>query len=176
MDAYASAADLARMYRVSPATIRSWAHRDGWRRTRYRPIRYLLADAQASYDRRHGRTSLALPLTSCNDALHMVTRGVHAARPSPGCCHEALRLRLGYPGLRPHLLPSVPVAMGRAHRLPLQALHVLVSPWPLAKSRDAAAAPGARPEPASCVHRRSAGCAAMTVPTVWITSCRGRYA
>jgi len=50
---YATAADLAHTYNVAPATIRSWAYRDGWRRTRRRPIRYSCADAQASYDRRH---------------------------------------------------------------------------------------------------------------------------
>jgi uncharacterized protein YjcR len=53
MDAYLSASDLAHMYRVRPGTIRSWASRDGWRRTRYRPIRYNLDDAQASFNRRY---------------------------------------------------------------------------------------------------------------------------
>lgn len=53
MDVYLRANDLARIYGVQPGTIRSWACRDGWRRTRTRPIRYNVNDAQASYDRRH---------------------------------------------------------------------------------------------------------------------------
>jgi uncharacterized protein YjcR len=53
MDPHFTAKDLARIYNVQPGTIRSWACRDGWRRTRTRPIRYNLGDAQASYDRRH---------------------------------------------------------------------------------------------------------------------------
>ena len=53
MDAYVRASDLAHLYGVRPGTIRSWASRDGWRRTRTRPIRYNWSDAQVSYERRH---------------------------------------------------------------------------------------------------------------------------
>jgi hypothetical protein len=49
---YATAADLARIYRVALGTIYRWASEDGWKRTPVRPIRYHRGDAQRSYDRR----------------------------------------------------------------------------------------------------------------------------
>jgi uncharacterized protein YjcR len=53
---YLSLADITRIYRVHPATIRRWAREDQWRRTTTRPVRYHLGDAQQSYeDRRAGR-------------------------------------------------------------------------------------------------------------------------
>jgi uncharacterized protein YjcR len=45
--------DLARLYGVHVGTARRWARQDGWTRARTRPMRYLISDAQASYDRRH---------------------------------------------------------------------------------------------------------------------------
>lgn len=52
MAAYATLADIARVYRVSVVTARRWADADGWRRVESRPARYAIADAQASFDRR----------------------------------------------------------------------------------------------------------------------------
>jgi hypothetical protein len=42
---YVTARDLARLLRVPLGTIYRWASEDGWRRTRYRPIRYHMDDA-----------------------------------------------------------------------------------------------------------------------------------
>ena len=54
---YMTMADIARIYRVHESTARRWAREDAWRRTTTRPLRYALADAQASRERRHtGRT------------------------------------------------------------------------------------------------------------------------
>ena len=53
MEAWATAADLARLYGVSKGTIYAWASTDRWRRTRRRPKRYAWEDAQASYERRY---------------------------------------------------------------------------------------------------------------------------
>lgn len=53
MDAYLKASDLAHIYHVATGTIYRWASQDRWRRTRYRPIRYHMDDAQASWARRH---------------------------------------------------------------------------------------------------------------------------
>jgi uncharacterized protein YjcR len=50
---YLSAADLAHIYRVTTSTIYKWASEDKWRRTRYRPVRYHMDDAQASWAKRH---------------------------------------------------------------------------------------------------------------------------
>lgn len=47
-----TAADLAAIYGVPVGTIYAWASLDKWRRTRTRPKRYDIYDAQASYDRR----------------------------------------------------------------------------------------------------------------------------
>ena len=51
---YETAAGLARLYRIPRGTIYYWAHVDEWRRLPGRPVGYLRADAQASYDRRRG--------------------------------------------------------------------------------------------------------------------------
>lgn len=61
MDAYATAADLARIYHVKTGTIYAWASFDGWRRTRTRPRRYHCGDAQASWDKRHTAADVAQP-------------------------------------------------------------------------------------------------------------------
>ena len=54
---YLTMADLLRIYRVSESTGRRWARDDAWRRTTTRPVRYHLADAHDSYEKRHtGRT------------------------------------------------------------------------------------------------------------------------
>jgi uncharacterized protein YjcR len=54
---YLTMADIAAVYGVSPSTAGKWAAADRWRRKGTRPKRYSVADAQASYDRRHaGRT------------------------------------------------------------------------------------------------------------------------
>jgi hypothetical protein len=47
-----TAADLAAVYQIPVGTIYGWASTDKWRRTTTRPKRYLLDDAQASYERR----------------------------------------------------------------------------------------------------------------------------
>lgn len=63
MDAWATAADLARLYGVSKGTVYAWASLDGWRRKGSRPKRYSWDDAQTSYERRHphpGRARLDL--------------------------------------------------------------------------------------------------------------------
>jgi hypothetical protein len=52
---YATAADLAHIYQVARGTIWAWASQDKWRRTRTRPVRYSRADAEASWQRRHGQ-------------------------------------------------------------------------------------------------------------------------
>ena len=53
MDAWATAADLARLYGVTRRTILRWARDDHWRRTAKRPVRYQWEDAQDSYEKRH---------------------------------------------------------------------------------------------------------------------------
>lgn len=53
MDAWATAADLARLYGVSKGTIYAWASLDHWQRRGTRPKRYSWHDAQDSYERRH---------------------------------------------------------------------------------------------------------------------------
>ena len=61
MEAWATAADLSKIFNVKPGTIYAWASTDGWRRTKTsRPRRYSATDAQASYEKRHaeGPTSL----------------------------------------------------------------------------------------------------------------------
>jgi uncharacterized protein YjcR len=50
---YLAMADLAKLYRVHPRTVRRWAAEDRWRRTGTRPVQYSLADAQRSYEARH---------------------------------------------------------------------------------------------------------------------------
>jgi uncharacterized protein YjcR len=55
VSAYATLADICRVYRVSERTARRWAAADGWRRVASKPARYSLADVQASYDSRYGR-------------------------------------------------------------------------------------------------------------------------
>ena len=50
---YLTMSDIARIYRVHISTARRWAREDAWRRTTTRPVRYALAGAQASYDKRH---------------------------------------------------------------------------------------------------------------------------
>ena len=52
---YLTADHLARTFSVAVGTVYYWASVDGWDRTspRHRPVRYSLADAQASFDRRH---------------------------------------------------------------------------------------------------------------------------
>lgn len=54
---YLPMADLAKIYGVHPRTARRWAAADQWHRTTGKPVRYSLADAQQSYERRrnHGR-------------------------------------------------------------------------------------------------------------------------
>ena len=53
-DRYLAMADIAAAYNVTIRTARRWAAQDHWHRTMGRPVRYSLADAQASYDKRHG--------------------------------------------------------------------------------------------------------------------------
>ena len=53
MDAWATAADLARIYRVRRGTIYAWASQDHWRRRGTRPKKYAWDDAQATYENRH---------------------------------------------------------------------------------------------------------------------------
>ncbi|HEY5985592.1 MAG TPA: hypothetical protein VIV12_04300 [Streptosporangiaceae bacterium] len=60
MAAYLTAADLAHIYHVSTALIHTWASRDNWRRSRGRPRRYHVGDAQASYDRIRKRQSMII--------------------------------------------------------------------------------------------------------------------
>jgi len=50
---YLTAPDIAHIYRVAVGTVYRWASEDHWRRTRYRPIRYHMDDAQASWQQRH---------------------------------------------------------------------------------------------------------------------------
>ena len=53
---YLSLTDLAKLYRISPRTVREWARADRWRTTGARPKQYHLGDAQQSYEaRRAGR-------------------------------------------------------------------------------------------------------------------------
>ena len=63
--------DIARIYRVHPRTARRWAAADQWRRTITRPVRYAVADAQASRDRRHGGRITA----SLANRLSLTARG-----------------------------------------------------------------------------------------------------
>ena len=56
MDAWATAADLARLYGVSKGTIYAWASQDHWRRTRRNPKKYHWEDAQTTYEKRHTST------------------------------------------------------------------------------------------------------------------------
>ena len=53
MSPYFTAADLAHFFGLSRGSIYRMASEDGWRRTRYRPIRYHMDDATASWERRH---------------------------------------------------------------------------------------------------------------------------
>jgi hypothetical protein len=53
VDAYFTAADLAHIFHVAPGSIYRWASEDHWRRTRYRPVRYHMDDAEQSWKRRH---------------------------------------------------------------------------------------------------------------------------
>jgi hypothetical protein len=53
VDAFFTAADLAAFFRLSRGSIYRMASEDRWRRTRYRPVRYCMDDAQASWARRH---------------------------------------------------------------------------------------------------------------------------
>ena len=53
VDAWATAADLARLYNVTRGTIHRWASEDRWRRRGRRPKRYNWEDAQTSWERRH---------------------------------------------------------------------------------------------------------------------------
>jgi len=55
VSAYATLADICRIYRVSERTARRWAAADCWRRVASKPARYSLADVHASYDARYGR-------------------------------------------------------------------------------------------------------------------------
>lgn len=52
MDAWITAADAARLYSVTTATIQRWAREDRWRRTAERPVRYRWDDAQDGYEKR----------------------------------------------------------------------------------------------------------------------------
>ena len=49
---YLTAADIARIYRVPRGTVWRWAHEDGWRRTRLRPVRYHMDDVHTTYTKR----------------------------------------------------------------------------------------------------------------------------
>jgi hypothetical protein len=53
VDSYFTAADLAHFFHVARGSIYRWACEDRWRRTRYRPVRYHMDDAEASWRRRH---------------------------------------------------------------------------------------------------------------------------
>jgi uncharacterized protein YjcR len=60
MDAWATAADLARLYGVAKGTIYAWASQDHWRRTHHAwPKRYAWEDAQTSYEQRHAAAHVA---------------------------------------------------------------------------------------------------------------------
>ena len=52
-DAWATAADLARLYGVKRGTIHAWASQDRWRRKDTWPRQYNWEDAQTSWERRH---------------------------------------------------------------------------------------------------------------------------
>ena len=60
MDAYLTAAALARIYHTPRPTIYRWASEDHWRRTRTRPTRYHTGDADTSYHKRHPETATSL--------------------------------------------------------------------------------------------------------------------
>lgn len=60
MDAYLTAAQLARIYHTPRPTIYRWASEDHWRRTRTRPTRYHTGDADTSYHKRHPETATSL--------------------------------------------------------------------------------------------------------------------
>ena len=68
MEAWATAADLARLYGVSKGTIQRWASQDHWRRQPTWPRKYAWEDAQASYERR--RATQATP----NQQRHLRNR------------------------------------------------------------------------------------------------------
>lgn len=51
---YLTAIQLAELWSVAVGTIWRWAHEDDWARVEGRPTLYLAADAQLSYDARHG--------------------------------------------------------------------------------------------------------------------------
>ena len=59
---YLTMADIAALYRISTRTARRWAAHDRWRRKGTRPVRYSVTDAQASYDRHHGRRPARPPV------------------------------------------------------------------------------------------------------------------
>ena len=50
---YLTMADIVRLYRISPSTVRRWAQHDRWRRTSSKPRRYHSGDVQRSYDKHH---------------------------------------------------------------------------------------------------------------------------
>ena len=53
VDAWATAADLAKLYGVKVGTIHAWASTDHWHRKDTWPRQYAWEDAQASWERRH---------------------------------------------------------------------------------------------------------------------------
>lgn len=64
-----TAADLARIYHVTPATITRWARQDEWPH-RGHPRRYNPADADRSWRRRHQRPSGVAALAARLDITH----------------------------------------------------------------------------------------------------------
>ena len=46
---YITASDLATLWRIPVAKVYHRAHRAGWRKTRTRPVGYLLADGRRNY-------------------------------------------------------------------------------------------------------------------------------
>lgn len=50
---YLQLSDIAAVYGIPLSTARKWACADHWRRKGTRPKRYSVADAAASYSRRH---------------------------------------------------------------------------------------------------------------------------
>lgn len=55
---YLSASDLAAIWRIPIGSVYRMASEDGWRRTRYRPVRYHMDDAHASYTKRRKATEM----------------------------------------------------------------------------------------------------------------------